>query len=120
MENKDDVDAFLVAGSKSIGEDKSYSDIDMAVILKENKNKIFSLFQYVDDRPADIFFYDISTVEKLLNDEEISANTMDAVLVNWIETAKIEFDKSSTLSKLQKERKTCGGHFVIQKLHLHI
>lgn len=103
LRNKDEVDAVFVTGSQGLGEEKTYSDIDLVVIFKENTQKLFSLFQFIDDKPADIFFYDIQTLEKLMSDEEIPANTMDAVLVSWLEKANVEFDKSGTLSKLQKD-----------------
>ncbi len=102
LESNPEIDALCIVGSQCLGEQKEYSDIDLFVIFKENTKKLFSLFQYIDNKPADIFFYEISTLEKLLNDSEIPANTMDAVLVNWLETARIEFDKSETLPNLQK------------------
>lgn len=103
LKNNDNVDALCIVGSQGIGEEKIYSDIDLAVIFKENTQKLFSLFQFIDGKPADIFFYDIQTLEKLMNDQDISANTMGAVLVSWLETANIGFDKSGTLSKLKKD-----------------
>ncbi|MEI6843004.1 MAG: nucleotidyltransferase domain-containing protein [bacterium] len=99
---KDEVDAVFVTGSRGIGEEKPYSDIDLVIIFKENTQKLFSLFQFIEDIPADIFFYDIPLLEKLMSDAEIPANTMDAVLVDWLAKANIEFDKSGTATRMKE------------------
>ncbi|MSU45499.1 MAG: nucleotidyltransferase domain-containing protein [Candidatus Zambryskibacteria bacterium] len=101
LNNHEDIDAVLLVGSRARGEEKVYSDIDLAVIFKENKEKLFSLFQYIDNRPADIFFYDIAQLQKLLTDEIISANTMDGVLISWLEKGNVLFDKSGTLTSFK-------------------
>lgn len=103
LKNQEEIDAVLLVGSKASGEEKEYSDIDLAVIFKENKEKLFSLFQFIDNRPADIFFYDIPLLQKLLTDEVIPANTMDGVLVSWLPKGKIQFDKSGTLSSFKEK-----------------
>lgn len=103
LKDKDEVDALLIAGSKSLGEDKEYSDIDLAVIFKENKEKLFSVFQFINEKPADIFFYDLDSLKKLLNDSVIPTNTMDGVLVSWLEKGNIQFDKSGTLTSLKNK-----------------
>ncbi len=101
LKGKNEVDALLIAGSRSLGEEKEYSDIDLAVVLKANTEKIFSVFQFIDSKPADIFFYDIETLQKLANIETIPANTMDGVLISWLEKGNIQFDKSGTLTSLK-------------------
>lgn len=103
LKNRDEIDAVIIAGSKSLGEEKEYSDIDLAVIFKENREKLFSLFQFIDGKPADIFFYDIAVLQKLLADEVIPANTMDAVLISWLPKADVRFDKSGTLTSLKNK-----------------
>ena len=103
LRKQDNVDAVLLVGSKASGEETEYSDIDLAVVFKENTEKLFSLFQFIDNRPADIFFYDTSSLQKILNDEAIPANTMDGVLVGWLKTGNIEFDKSGVLTSLKNK-----------------
>lgn len=103
LKNKEEVDAFFVTGSQGSGKQKPYSDIDLVIIFKENTQKLFSLFQFIDSKPADIFFYDIALLEKLKSDKEIPANTMDAVLINWLENATIEFDKSGTITSMKED-----------------
>src|SRR3990167_4397103 len=101
LKNSGEIDAVLLVGSKASGEEKEYSDIDLAVIFKENKEKLFSLFQFIDNKPADIFFYDVTQLQKLLNDEIIPANTMDGVLISWLENGNVLFDKSGTLTSFK-------------------
>ncbi|HEY4515768.1 MAG TPA: nucleotidyltransferase domain-containing protein [Candidatus Paceibacterota bacterium] len=103
LKNQEEIDAVLLVGSKASGEEKEYSDIDLAVIFKENKEKLFSLFQFIDNRPADIFFYDIPLLQKLFTDKVIPANTMDGVLVSWLPKGKIQFDKSDTLTSFKEK-----------------
>ncbi|MFA6270386.1 MAG: nucleotidyltransferase domain-containing protein [Candidatus Paceibacterota bacterium] len=103
LKSKEEIDAVFVTGSQGLGEQKSYSDIDLVIVFKENTQKLFSLFQFIDGKPADIFFYDIPLLEKLKADKEISANTMDAVLINWLEKANIEFDKSGTITSMKDD-----------------
>jgi hypothetical protein len=67
--------------------------------------KLFSIFQFIDNKPADIFFYDLVLLEKLRSDKEIPANTMDAVLVDWLEKVNIEFDKSGTITQMKADVK---------------
>jgi predicted nucleotidyltransferase len=102
LKSKDEVDAVFITGSQGLGENKFYSDIDLVVIFKENTHKFFSLFQFIEDKPADIFFYDLELLKKLQADTKISANTMDAVLVNWLEKAHIEFDKSGVITAMKE------------------
>lgn len=101
LKSKEEIDAVFVTGSQGLGEQKSYSDIDLAVIFKENKEKLFSVFQFIDDKPADIFFYDSATLQKLISDEIIAANTMEGVLVSWLSKGDIVFDKSGALTSLK-------------------
>lgn len=113
LKNKDEVDAVFVTGSQSLGEQKLYSDIDLVVIFKENTQKLFSIFQFIDDKPADIFFYDLALLKKLKSDAEIPANTMDAVLIGWLEKATIEFDKSGIVTSMKEDVEN-----LIKKLHV--
>lgn len=101
LKNQEEIDAILLVGSKASGEEKEYSDIDLAVIFKENREKLFSLFEYIDNRPADIFFYDLTQLQKLLNDKRIPANTMDGVLISWLDKGSVLFDKSGTLTSFK-------------------
>ncbi len=94
LENSNLVDAVLLVGSQSNNKNNEYSDIDLAVIFKEKMFDLQSIFQIVDNKPCDIFFFDSVTLKLLSDANTISANKMDAVLLGWLNSAKIYFDKS--------------------------
>lgn len=100
LENNASVDAVLLVGSQSKNEHKEYSDIDLVVILKEKTSDLQSLFQYVDGKPCDVFFFDVATLQLFLGTKIIPANRMDAVLLDWLDTAQVYFDKSGVIRSL--------------------
>ncbi len=101
LKQKDEVDAVLLTGSQGRGEHKEYSDIDLLIILRENTEHIFSLYQIIDNKPADIFFSDIDALRKIAEQDTLPANTMEAAFIDWLKEGRVEFDKSGTLSALQ-------------------
>lgn len=101
LKNRDEIDGILLAGSQAREEHKGHSDIDLLVVLKENSEQIFSLLQFIDDKPADIFFSDIPSLKKIDEQETIPSNTMEAVFLDWLSEGQIMFDKSKTLSDLK-------------------
>lgn len=103
LKSKEEVDAVLIGGSQSKGEEKEYSDIDLAIILKENKENISSVFQFIDNKPADIFFYDIASINKFLEDLTIHANSLEGILMNWLKNGVVKFDKSGTITSLKEK-----------------
>ncbi len=103
LEAHEHVDAVFVTGSTAIGTETSDSDVDMVIVLNENSHEIRSVYELVDGKFADIFFFTKSDVEFLLSSEEVSANEMRGMLVTWVQKSKIVFDKSQMLTKL-KER----------------
>jgi hypothetical protein len=97
---KDDVDAVFLTGS--YGADlKPYSDIDLIIILKENTEKISSLYTWIDNTFADIFFFDHKDLNRIENTKELSPNNMDGIFVAWLDKATIQFDKSGIITKLK-------------------
>jgi predicted nucleotidyltransferase len=110
---KPEVDAVFVAGSQGVGEEKSYSDIDLVVIFTQNLENLRSLFQWIDNKPGDIYFFDHSDIEKLLSLDEIPANKMDAVLIDWLEKNSIHFDKSGLLTKLKGQAAQLKSKFAV-------
>ena len=57
LKTKDEVDAVFVTGSYGIAQEKSYSDIDLVIILRKNTNKLKSVYTWIDGVFADIFFF---------------------------------------------------------------
>jgi hypothetical protein len=98
-----DVDAAFITGSYGKQESKPYSDIDLVVIFKENKNDLYSLYQWIEGIFADIFFFDLSDLRRIESLDAVDWNSMDGSLVSWIQKADIQFDHSGTLSTLKKK-----------------
>jgi len=76
------------------------------VILKEKTSNLQSLFQWVDGKPCDIFFFDGAILQLFLEAKTIPANKMDAVLLDWLDTAKVYFDKSGILKSLMDNKES--------------
>ncbi|HUD04222.1 MAG TPA: nucleotidyltransferase domain-containing protein, partial [Candidatus Paceibacterota bacterium] len=100
LKNKDQVDSVFLTGSQGL-EKRPHSDIDLVIILKENSEKISSLYTWVDNTFADIFFFDHSDLKKIETAKKLGANNMDGILVSWLEKATIQFDKSGKLTGLK-------------------
>lgn len=100
LENKHQVDAVFLTGSYG-PDNKPYSDIDLVIILDENKEKINSLYTWIDNKFADIFFFDHADLNRIENADILSANGMDAIFLTWLNKAVISFDKSGKLSTLK-------------------
>ena len=100
LKSNEDVDAVFLTGSHGTKESKSYSDIDLVVILKENKNNLYSLYRWIDGIFADIFFFDLTDLKRIGDSEKIAADNFDAIFVDWLKKASICFDKSGALTNL--------------------
>lgn len=114
LEKNELVDACFLTGSLGNNQATKNSDIDLIIILKENNKSVESIFTWIDDTFADIYFFDLDNLKKI---EEIpyvpsefseTKHKMVTLLYNWSKKANIQFDKSGTLTKiieLQKEVK---------------
>ena len=100
LETKHQVDAVFLTGSHG-SDKKPYSDIDLVIILDENKEKINSLYTWIDNKFADIFFFDHADLNRIENADILSANGMDAIFLTWLNKASISFDKSGKLFALK-------------------
>ncbi len=96
-----DVDAVFLTGSNAINQSKSYSDIDLVVILKENKNSLYSLYKWIDGIFAEIFFFDLSDMQRIASATNIDSDNFDAILFDWIKKSNIYFDKSGLVTNLK-------------------
>ncbi|MEK7207989.1 MAG: nucleotidyltransferase domain-containing protein [Patescibacteria group bacterium] len=102
LKEKDDVDAVFLTGSCDLPEASAASDIDIVIILKENRVRIKTAYQIIDGAFADIFFFDHQDLHKILAAQKIAGNTMDGILVSWLNKAKILFDKSGLTTKAEE------------------
>ena len=103
LKSNDDVDAVFITGSYSNQEAKPYSDIDLVIILKENKNELYSLYRWVDGIFADIFFFDLADLKRIEDGAGKHENPMDSTFMSWLKKSDIKFDKSGSLSALKNE-----------------
>lgn len=99
----EDVDAVFITGSYGVKQSKSYSDIDLVIILRENKNNIYSLYRWVDDVFADIFFFDSADLKRIESQIGKYDNPMDGVFMTWLKKADIKFDKSGAITNLKSK-----------------
>lgn len=96
------VDAVFLTGSQG-SEHKPYSDIDLVIILDEHVHDLTSLYTWIDNKFADIFFFDHADLERIEASKELPGNAMDAVFVSWLQKATIQFDKTEKLTGLKNK-----------------
>jgi len=99
----DDVDAVFLTGSHGTQEAKAYSDIDLVVILKENKNNLYSLYRWIDRVFAEVFFFGLADLRRISESKNIDSENFDAILLDWIKKSNIYFDKSGVLTDLKSK-----------------
>lgn len=102
LENKPYVDAVFVTGSQGINEEKEYSDIDLGIILN-TESDLQNVFQWVDDKPCDIYIFDSVYMKTLLTAKTISTNQREGLLINFFDNANIKFDKTGIISSLKEK-----------------
>lgn len=103
LKTKDEVDAVFVTGSYGIAQEKSYSDIDLVIILRKNTNKLKSVYTWIDGVFADIFFFDRDDLKRIMNAPEIPASSMEALLLSWLAKSSIKFDKTGTITAIKHD-----------------
>jgi predicted nucleotidyltransferase len=100
LSQNDNVDALLLCGSTATGKQTKSSDYDLVLVVKEKPEKLLSLFTYIDSLPADIFFYSLDDINRIISDKHAKEGG-ETWLMHWLPEGKISFDKSGDLSKLQ-------------------
>jgi len=103
LKSNNEVDAVFLTGSQSNQEAKTYSDIDLVVILKGNENKLYSLYRWIDGIFAEIFFFDLADLKRIASSNTIDSENFDAILLDWIKKSNIYFDKSGVLTELKSK-----------------
>lgn len=102
LQEKTEVDAVFLTGSLGLSHESTASDIDVVIILRDNRAKIKSVYQIIDGAFADIFFFDHKDIHRVLAVEKMDANSMDGILITWLLKAKILFDKSGIITKTKE------------------
>jgi len=101
LSNNVNVDALLLCGSTATGKQTKSSDHDLVLIVKEKPEKLLSLFTYIDSLPADIFFYSLTDIKRIISDKQAKEGG-ETWLMHWLSEGKISFDKSGIVTKLQE------------------
>src|SRR3989344_7053424 len=116
LKSSEDVDAVFITGSHGTKESRSYSDIDLVIILKENRKNLYSLFRWIDGVFADIYFFDLDDLKRIGDITEPHEDSWDEVFLEWLKKSDINFDKSGTLSELKNKTKENGNVLISTKV----
>lgn len=100
LSKNDNVDAVLLCGTTATGTQTKSSDYDLVMVIREKPEKLLSLFTYINSLPADIFFYSLADIKKIISDKKVKEGG-ETWLLHWLPMGKISFDKTGDLSKLQ-------------------
>ncbi|MFA6405448.1 MAG: nucleotidyltransferase domain-containing protein [Candidatus Paceibacterota bacterium] len=115
LKSNDAVDAVFLTGSNHNNEAKTYSDIDLVVILKENKNELYSLYRWIDEVFTEAFFFDLGDLKRIEDQSDKYDNEMDLIFIAWLKKSDIKFDKSGTLTSL-KQKMVDTNDIVLEKI----
>jgi predicted nucleotidyltransferase len=103
LASQDRVEGVLLMGSAVCGEVGPASDYDMVVVLSELPDSLHSGLVYVDGRLTDLFFVAVQDVVMLLEDPEpVAAASWPGLLVRWLTTGRIAFDRSGHLESARR------------------
>lgn len=79
------------------------SDIDLIVILDKNNEDLKAVYTMIENRFADIFFFDIDFVNRLNGESEVLGNNFDGMFLEWLLKGKVEYDPNGILSNLKNK-----------------
>jgi predicted nucleotidyltransferase len=103
------VKGIFTTGSTATGLAPS-SDIDLVVILDDNREGIKSAYTMIEGKFADIFFFDLAFVKRCAKLNTIPANGFEGIFLTWLAKGRIEKDEREILTNLkttaQKKVKT--------------
>jgi predicted nucleotidyltransferase len=102
LKARKEVDAVFITGSFATLKTWSASDLDLVVVLNKNTLKLQSVYEKINSIFADIFFFDKTDLKRLLRAKKLDGNSMDGILLSWIQKADIKFDKSGLLTKIKR------------------
>ena len=79
------------------------SDIDLVVILDKNEERMKSVYTTVENRFADIFFFDVAWVKRLAAKREVFGNGFDGMFIRWLAQGSIAYDPANLLRELKQK-----------------
>lgn len=97
------VDGILLMGTTGEGTMRSYSDIDMVVVLSHPPINIFSALTSIDSKLGDVYFFTTNELDLILNSNNLDSASMEGKFVEWIKTGVISLDKSKRLQRLKEK-----------------
>ena len=89
------------------------SDIDLIIILDKNSEDIKSIYTTVENRFADIFFFDVDFLNQLKEKGEVLGNNFSGIFFSWLAKGKIEYDPESILADFKSK---IGENLPTQKI----
>lgn len=94
------VDGVLVMGSGGTGRIEPWSDYDLFVVLAQQPAPLWLVLTTIDSRLAEIYFTGTESLDASLA-ATVPANptSMDAVVIGWLQTGRIAFDRSGRLQR---------------------
>jgi hypothetical protein len=97
------VDGIAEFGSRSAGGAAKVSDYDLLLLVKALPRRVFQLVTTINGRLADIVLLEVATAEALLATKSPpSAKTIEAMFVQKMQSARILYDASGRLQKIQQ------------------
>ena len=98
------VDGAFLTGSHVNKAATKDSDYDLIIVLKRKPKNLLSAFTYIDELPADIFFYSVNEVRQLLRTKSVASEVKHGWLVHWLKDSEILLDKGGLLRELKAKR----------------
>ena len=98
------VDAVAIIGSAGEGNLNAASDLDLLIVLVNRPLPITGGVTWVEGRFTDLIFTTSEEVRQLneMDYDEIPIGNLQGTMVRWMKTARIEFDGSGSLTRLQQ------------------
>lgn len=94
------VRGVFVTGSTAANS-KPWSDIDLVIILDTNTVGLKSIYTMVENRFADIFFFDKKFVQDIISARDVPGLDMRGMFVTWLGKAQIQYDPDGILKDAQ-------------------
>lgn len=105
LSHASEVKAIFTTGTTASGLGPT-SDIDLVVILDKNTSGLKSAYTMIENRFADVFFFDLEFVKKVAELKTIPANAFEGMFLTWLAKGKIEKDETGFLSELKTKSVT--------------
>lgn len=105
LRRSNSVVAVAIIGSAGEGRTDIASDYDLLIILENPPIPLTGGVTFVEDRFTDMVFTTSEEVRRLsqVDHSQVNMNSPEGTLLRWMQTARIEFDKSGYLDQIQRK-----------------